>query len=331
MKYSLKEAFVKLYIELMPCYTKFYNLYLVQVKARSKRLKALTKHKTLAIQSFPLLFGILFWSCTEPFDDVKKVSTESRIVVESFISDVDNFSVRLTETTDFPSTEDIPAISGAEVYIINDLEDTVSLTENTDGKYESSEVGVVDRSYKLRLVIGAKTYESPFVKLLAPVTIDDLYIKQDPDQDDEYFAFACIEDDANSSDFYVWFYDTYKKDGTGQIDENKTDISFNVFNDRLFNGFSSCLQDSLTPQVNNLAFESIDTFLVLQQYHVDKDASIFWAKMALQTQFVGGPFDVPPSPIVGNVRNIENQNDYLLGYFMVAGKDVDTVIVPTIE
>jgi len=280
---------------------------------------------------FFILFGFIFWSCTEPFDDVKTVKTENRIVVESLISNLDSFSVRLTETTDFPSTENIPLITGAEVFIINNLEDTVSLTEGSNGYYTSNEVGEINKRYKLRIVIGSKTYESPFIMLLEPVPIDDLYIKQDPSQEDDYFAFACMKDDANSSDFYIWFYDIYKKNGTGQIDENKTDINFNVFDDRFFNGFSSCLQDSLIPQVNDQAFESVDTFLVLQQYHIDKDASTFWAKMALQTQFVGGPFDVPPSPIVGNVRNVEDQNDYLLGYFMVAGKDVDTVTVPTIE
>jgi len=277
-----------------------------------------------------LFFTFFLWSCTERFDDVKTVSLESKLVVESFISDIDHFSVKLTETTDFPSTDSIPRVSSAEVFIISDVEDTVRLTESYEGLYESTELGVIDRSYKLRIVVASKTYESPFVKLLAPVAVDVLFVDQDPNLENEYFAYACFQDDIATTDFYLWLYDTYKTNDAGQIDESMTIINFDVFDDQFFNGFSTCSDDSLLPQVNDEPFESIDTFLVLQQYHIDKDASDFWNKMLVQTQFVGGPFDVPPSPIVGNVRNIEDQNDYLLGYFIVGGKDVDTVFVPTI-
>jgi len=283
---------------------------------------------------FLYLILLLFWSCNERFDNVKVLDVEERFVVESFISNIDSFTVTLTKTTNFPSADDVPKISGASVKIINDLADTVILTESFvgSGTYGSSNIGVVGRSYKLSISIGSVTYESPFIEMFNQVTIDALFVRQDPDQNNEYFAFACFEDDINSRDFYIWFYDTYKKDDVnGGVDESNTRINFNVFDDRFINGLSTCLDDSLLIDVNDETFEPIDTFFVLQKYHINEDAADYWNQVLVQTQFVGGPFDVPPSPIVGNVRNIENENDFMLGYFMVGGKDVDTVIVPEIK
>jgi len=277
---------------------------------------------------------ILLYACNERFDDIKTVATEDRIVVESFISNIDSFSVRLTRTTDFPSADDVPTISDATVMIIDDLDDTVSLTETFVGSgiYQSNDTGVVGRSYQLSITVDSVTYQSPFVLMLPVATIDELFIRQDfDDYDGEYFAFACVQDEKDTRDFYIWFYDTYKKDGAGGIDESKTIVNYDVIDDLLFNGISTCDDDSLFAEVNDEPFESVDTFLVMQQYHVDEDAADYWNQVLIQTQFVGGPFDVPPSPIIGNVRNVEDQNDYTLGYFMVGGKDIDTVIVPEIE
>ena len=228
----------------------------------------------------------------------------------------------------------MPTISDATVMIIDDLDDTVSLTETFVGSgiYQSNDTGVVGRSYQLSITVDSVTYQSPFVLMLPVATIDELFIRQDfDDYDGEYFAFACVQDEKDTRDFYIWFYDTYKKDGAGGIDESKTIVNYDVIDDLLFNGISTCDDDSLFAEVNDEPFESVDTFLVMQQYHVDEDAAVYWNQVLIQTQFVGGPFDVPPSPIIGNVRNVEDQYEYTLGYFMVGGKVIDTVSVPEIE
>lgn len=273
-------------------------------------------------------------ACVEKFDDVTTAETDNRLVVESFISQADSFQVKLSRTRSFGSTSSFPKVSGATVVIEDNLGNISTLTETFSGSgtYSNTTTGVIGRSYQLRVTVNDTTFQSDFIEMLPVATIDTIINREVEDEldvgDDGYYAFVCTKDCVTTRDFYIWFYDTYKKGDNGSFDPSRVEVNFDVIDDRFFNGISTCDANPPKANINDEPFEAEDTFLVFQQFHVDEDAFDFWSQVLIQTQFVGGPFDVPPSPIIGNMRNVKNQNDFALGYFMVGGKDIDTVFVP---
>ncbi len=78
--------------------------------------------------------------------------------------------------------------------------------------------------------------------------------------------------------------------------------------------------------VTNELYSKPDTVRIVQE-RISKDAYEFLIAIQSQTAFVGGPFDTPPSPINGNVKNLEDPRKNALGFFGAAGVDDATVVV----
>ncbi len=65
-----------------------------------------------------------------------------------------------------------------------------------------------------------------------------------------------------------------------------------------------------------------DFTALIIQYSLSPDAYAFWEELALQQQSGGGIFDPPPFPLTSNIRNINDPEEKVSGYFMVAHESV---------
>ncbi len=72
---------------------------------------------------------------------------------------------------------------------------------------------------------------------------------------------------------------------------------------------------------DNEKIEHDFTALIIQ-YSLSPDAYTFWENLALQQQSGGGIFDPPPFPLNSNIQNINNPQENVSGYFMVAHESV---------
>lgn len=58
--------------------------------------------------------------------------------------------------------------------------------------------------------------------------------------------------------------------------------------------------------------------LLVQQYALSERAYSFWENVQAQQEDVGSIFSPPPSPIVGNMYNIDDDREVVLGYFQAS-------------
>ena len=68
-------------------------------------------------------------------------------------------------------------------------------------------------------------------------------------------------------------------------------------------------------------FRGLHYFLVHQK-SITKRAHIYWQNINSLANQTGSIFDAPPAPIKGNIVNVNNPEEVVLGYFEVANEDV---------
>ena len=281
---------------------------------------------------YSIIILITVSACTEKFDNVKLVSNQDKLVIESFVNTQDTFSVRVTKTIEFGADVEDIAVSNLNIMIVENENDTISLVETSQGNYTFNKYGVIGSSYYIIIENDDKVYASSPTVLEAPSILEATTIKEFPNETGNgFYAFSCFADDSTTQDYYLKSYNVYSKATVNTIDSSKTIYYVEAFTDEFSNGFNTCEDDiemdsvNIFSQVNSVPFSSEDTLMVFSLYRMNRFAYEYWSQFIEQTQFIGGPFDVPPSPIIGNIRNINDENDYLLGYFMVAGMDRVTV------
>lgn len=66
----------------------------------------------------------------------------------------------------------------------------------------------------------------------------------------------------------------------------------------------------------DIPYDSRDPYyLQIQQFSISEGAYKIWKSLDTQVNNVGGVFDPPPSRVVGNVFNVSNPEEQVLGYF----------------
>jgi hypothetical protein len=89
-------------------------------------------------------------------------------------------------------------------------------------------------------------------------------------------------------------------------------ISVNIFSDIYTNG--QAINGQLIAQIPFFSY-SDGAVLEIKQYNLSNEGYRFYKLLDLQGQKTGSLTDTPPSAIVGNVRNINNSKEVVVGFF----------------
>jgi hypothetical protein len=128
-----------------------------------------------------LILSLTLIKCIDPFLP-KLEDFQSLLVVDALLTDEDAPAyVRITRTTE-TLDEDMPMVTGATVSITDDLGNSTSLIEVSEGNYKSDVLairGAAGREYTLRIrTAGGKEYESNACLLNEVRDIDTVYFGQ---------------------------------------------------------------------------------------------------------------------------------------------------------
>jgi hypothetical protein len=232
--------------------------------------------------------------------------------------------VRLTTTAAYFDDSDPTPTTGANVFLRDDEGMEMLLPETSPGVYTFPDSGTVGRSYQLEIVLeNGKRYLSTYEELYQPVPILDIYWAFSEDEPEE-------EDGENPDDIYDVMIFTIEPAGVGDNYrwrsflngvEDREPFDLNVAPDEFVDG--NPIPDF---NVTGDLYSQFDTVRIVQE-RISRQAREFLQLIQVQTAFVGGPFDPPPSPIRGNISAITDPDDIALGYFGAAGTDEATVIV----
>ncbi len=279
-------------------------------------------------RSFKLLFLACFafglTSCEDKIE-LDLPEGETFLVVEGWITnEAGPQTVKLTYTSPYFSDSDQPVASGATVILKDDEGNEFLMEETESGIYKYNDAGTIGRSYQLLVNLPeGDYYESDFELLQEPVPIDSIYWRLSEDEPDP-------DNDENPDDIYDVLINTYEPEGRGDHYQWRSFLNgveardpFDIFttDDQLVDG-GPIPEFNVTDEL----YSAPDTVVIVQE-HISKAAYEFLSQLQSQTAFVGGPFDTPPVPILGNLHNRSNPGKDALGFFGAAGRDRATVIV----
>ena len=308
----------------------------------------------MTIRVWILILGLLMIGCREEIPLMSR-DTDVRMVVEGMITDEPGpYTVRLSLTSALGESGSNP-LSGCTVTISDNEGYTEALAESADGVYlthPSGIRGVPGKEYMLAIETpDGRKYETPFERMEAPVPIDKVYSEQQYLEKEGYpfglpgFQFyADSEVSSSDENYFLWRltetfqynldYKLYAIYYDGEILVNNIDTISGY--DTLFTCWKTQdVNTFYTGKTNNLAepkiarqplhFVGTDSkrlsvrySLELQQYSISQDSWSFWTSM--QEQISGQNFLVAKQPYnpVGNVTNVNNPDETVLGHFTVA-------------
>ncbi len=308
-----------------------------------------------------VLAGILTNSCVDELD-VNIDREEFILVIEGFITTRSGpHLIKITRSAKYGSflAGVIKDVTNAKVLIRDQNGDVTLLSEFGFGEYLTP-VGfraVVGNSYILQLTVASKTYFStPELVTKAP-EIDSLIIayKKLPSADPFEFAsgveiYSQWQDPADEDNYYMWKssgtyqIETHPEDhividgfgnaipapldccSTCWVDEFNTDKSIKILRDNNSNGN---LTTNLAAFIADDGGRYMDKYHVtIEQHSISKDAFLFFELLNNQISIDGNIFDPPPATIRGNMINLENPDESVIGYFRASDVAVKSIFIP---
>jgi len=296
------------------------------------------------------LFLVLATGCIEPFEPDIQESNEV-MVIDGRITDqpgIQTISVSISSPYKQPRFR---PVSGCVVRVEDDEGFGITFLESEPGIYQSGlEPGflVVGKAYKLQVIApDDQVYESDYDVFLACAPIDDLSYRLEvqgtSDPDVNYYGIRFYLDMAGGPEDarnYLWTFEetweyiSYYKiqyiwNGSALLDYTPELHGKKVcYLTKLLENYevgSSSLLGSNEIRQQPLHFVSNQTprlqeqySLLVAQHSLSPEAFLYWDKMRAQSGDAGGLFETQPSRTTGNISNIADSEEKVLGYFFVS-------------
>ncbi len=305
------------------------------------------KYKKQHIEKIVLTVTLLLIAgCIEPFEpDISKY--EDALVVDGTFSDLPGeHYVRLARTFAYNESEDHME-TGAAVFIRDEDGLTAAYEEVSDGLYRLDSgmfEGKAGKRYQLLIeTTDGRHYESTYELLKKAVGIDSLFYEIEEDllslsggSFDGLRIYLNSNDGENGTHYYRWdwtetweFEVPYQKPGYQNKmrcwkTRNSTSIvianTLNLKEDRIYRQKLNFISTK-TAQLSRIYSINV------KQYSLTPEAYEFWRKLELSNEHTGSLFDPPPTPVTGNVENVDDPFEPVLGYFQVSGESEKRIFI----
>lgn len=303
---------------------------------------------------FPAFFII---SCVDEYWPVLD-KYENLLVVDGILTNSDEpVKVRLSLSSAVSSDKPIP-LGGGNVYLTDEKQGVTNFSETEPGTYQvidSMFRGQVGKFYQLHINLpDGRSYESDVCYMKPESIIDSVYgVIEKPADSDDSNDFPGIQfyienhSEVSDTSYYLWkVTQTYKYRATFDIDYTWTG-EFHPFPDP--DSLRTCwhtarvsdilvattgLLDPTTVSQFPLHFVSTETKLLsirysplVQQISISKAAFEFYEAIGEQNIETGNLWSTQPYQILGNIHNISNNSEPVLGFFVVGGATQKRIFV----
>lgn len=304
-----------------------------------------------------MFFLLLNFSCVDLYNPKIKTGNQ-RLVVESHLTTrLENQYVFLSYDAGYNGDESTFKflVKRAKVKIIDDkgtvfdfIDDPaqnnqIKSLEGYNYKSINKFKADIGRSYQLQITtLDGKKYQSSFEKVVPAPGITKIYSEfketvPPAKVAGNFLVYLDTKDPAEQKNFYMWrtynvrqlnFCREWYVFGSGggvtvpNIDRccepcyEKTicEDCYELANDKLINGNNIIKQYVTTVPYQ----EAKPYYLVINQYSLNEAAYKYWYALKQQSKNSGGLFDATPQSLEGNLKNIDDPNEEVLGYFTVS-------------
>jgi hypothetical protein len=296
---------------------------------------------TIRIRFSRALLLILFLvGCVEPYYPPDLATKVDVLVVDGFINASENTArVSLTKALNLESDVQRLGVTSADVRIESEDGQQFSLIEqlgDVTGIYFAENLSLdLSKKYKLKVFIGFnKEYESELIPILETPEIEE--VNWTPHEDGVKILVSSVEATQDKSKYYRWRYqETWRYSAPyGSIYEL---IDGEVFFRDNFEELFLCYESDPTSdiQLGSAASLSINTIKNKEIHMIDRSSikisSIYsinvqqlsltdagysyWVNLDKMTESLGGLFDPMPGQVIGNIKNIANPGETVVGFF----------------
>lgn len=283
-----------------------------------------------------LIFLIIFTiGCKKPYNPPVIANAPNYLVVEGVIAaGTDSTIIKLSHTISLAKGITPSPVAHATLTVESNANASYPLTETAAGYYTAPGLNLDNtKQYRLRIkTADNKQYLSDFVPVNITPPIDSIGFTT---TNQGMQVYANTHDPKNSTRYYRWdyaetwqfhalYYSEYVTDGTQLLGRRADQQVYYCFTGDLSStivlGSSAKLSQDVIYQ-NPIAFvpstsEKIEFkySILVKQYALTSDAFKFWTNLKKNTEQLGSIFDAQPSQINGNIHNISNPNEAVIGY-----------------
>jgi len=285
-----------------------------------------------------ILLMILYSNCVEEFEPSRQ-GYENLLVVDAFLTGgSEPFEVRLSRSVPIDTSAFVPE-RYANIQLESGSGESFELFEKKPGVYNAYAViqGQIGETYRLLInTADGKHYASEPVMMRDTPPIDEVgfdYEKRPWAGVDGVQIYVNTHDSENKTHYYRWewdetwiFYtpypsDIYWENGIKPRPEN--------VNTCWKNGSSKSIDIFSTKSLNEdrvgkfpLLFVTNETDRIrwkysinVKQYSLSEQSYNYWKELQKSTENLGTLFDPQPSTLVGNIHNITDDKEVVIGYF----------------
>ncbi len=287
------------------------------------------------------VYGILFAfsaSCIDPLP-LKSTDYRENIVIEGFLSSENEVQrVSISRTSPINQKTFIPE-TGASVWVEDSEGGTTIFGESDPGRYQITTSGLPGKIYTLRVTLkDGREYAS------APVTLRNtppirqiaaVYRPQQPTGDEGIYFSVYAGDSTNQTRYYRWEFEvTYEIQtpfpssfewlGGNNVQPRSLPVSQCWASDTSRNILIASSHGLSQDVISDFPIHFLPAYsfamrikysMLLKQYSLTAESYSYWTLLRQINQSQGSLFDLQPGTIVGNMRNLNNGNETVLGYF----------------
>ena len=275
---------------------------------------------------------------------------ENRLVVDGLLTNGDEpIIVKLSLSSSVNNSESVP-VTGGELYITDQDQLETQLIETDPGTYkvlDSTFRGQVGSSYQLHIVLpDGRSFESDICELNAPSPIDSVYGLVESQEllnynHPIYGIQFYIDNHSDNHDtcYYLWnltktfeyrasFTLDYTWEGEFIPFPNPDSLRTCWLTAPVRNIFTFSTKNLDKPVIKGFPFNYVSTqtkelsikySLMVKQLSISEEAFVFWDAIRQLHIDQGNLYSQQPIQIRGNVKNINSDEETVLGYFTVAG------------
>jgi hypothetical protein len=275
---------------------------------------------------------------------------EGLLVVDGTITDKPGpYEIKLSVSADAQDPE-YTAYAGAQITLLDNIGNEEILTEVEPGTHRTAEdgiQGVIGNKYKIIIrTPDERTYESAYQELVQPLGLDTVYgvIENRPTDDPAFYLwgiqfYLSTELATSDTNYYLWrthatyeyhsdFLIRFYYDGGIHPFTNSDSLYYCWKEDLVNMNLTASTHNLSEPVIRNLPLHFVDTetrklsvkySLLVQQYTLNEPAFDFFNQLQGVSGDQGNLYSTQPYQIKGNVKNIRDPEEPVLGYFLAAG------------
>ncbi len=296
---------------------------------------------TSGVRIFILVSVAAALGCRDPYTPPVVKGEINYLVVGGFLNSGGATNITLSRTRSLNDTIPVPENS-AQVSVIGSSGDIFFLTQSGNGlyTYDSMVLNPVEKYQLQILTSNGEKYLSDTVSVFQTPPIDSLNWNQDstggPGKQGVNI-YVNTHDNSTPYGYYRWEYEetwqyqaayesyyTWDNSLMVKVPRAPGDQVYNCWQNKL----SSALVVGNTRQLSqNLIYEQPVVFIpagsqklsvrysvLVKQYNISGEAFDYWKNLQALTDLTGSIFDPLPSQVTGNIHNMTNSNQPVMGY-----------------